>query len=141
MADQVQVAGVIIRNDAGYYLLVQEKQAKAYGLWNMPAGHVDPGETLQQAAIREALEETGYTVELLSDESIIIDSDTEANRLKYSFVARITGGKLTLQPDEILGAGWFSATQVQSLADQAMLRSPWTLKTVHAMERDENSRH
>ncbi len=39
---------------------VQEGQGLAKGLWNLPAGHVDPGETLIEAACKEALEETGY---------------------------------------------------------------------------------
>ncbi len=43
------VAGCVIRRDSTY-LLVQEKQKKAYGLWNLPAGYVDKGETIEQAA-------------------------------------------------------------------------------------------
>ena len=51
------VAGCVIQKD-GKYLLVQEKQQKVYGLWNLPAGHVDEGETFEEAAIRESQEET-----------------------------------------------------------------------------------
>jgi 8-oxo-dGTP pyrophosphatase MutT (NUDIX family) len=42
------------------YLLLRNAKHKA---WGFPKGHVDPGETLRQAAVREALEETGYRVE------------------------------------------------------------------------------
>lgn len=44
------VAGVVIKQD-GKYLLLQEKQPKAYMLWNFPAGKVDIGETFEQTAI------------------------------------------------------------------------------------------
>lgn len=58
------VAGCVIKKD-GNYLLVQERQPKVYGKWNLPAGHVDKDETIEQAAVREAKEETGYEVELI----------------------------------------------------------------------------
>lgn len=57
------VSGVVIEKD-GKYLLVQERQPKARCMWNLPAGRVDEGDTLEQTAIREAKEETGYDVKL-----------------------------------------------------------------------------
>ena len=60
------VAGVVIKKD-GKYLLIQEKKPKAYMLWNFPAGKVDVGESIEQAAIREAKEESGYDVELIKE--------------------------------------------------------------------------
>ena len=57
------VAGVVVCRD-GRYLLVQEKQEHAYGLWNLPAGRVDEGDTIEETAIKEAREETGFIVEL-----------------------------------------------------------------------------
>lgn len=68
------VAGCVVEKD-GNYLLVQEKQPKVYGLWNIPAGHVDEGESLEEAALREVAEETGYTVKL--DKKLSVEhSDT-----------------------------------------------------------------
>jgi 8-oxo-dGTP pyrophosphatase MutT (NUDIX family) len=51
----VTVAAVV--EQAGRYLLVEEHTADGLRL-NNPAGHLDPGESLQQAAVREVLEET-----------------------------------------------------------------------------------
>ena len=48
------VAGVVLEHD-GTYLLVQEKQPRAYGLWNLPAGRVDEGDTIEQTAVKEAI--------------------------------------------------------------------------------------
>lgn len=45
------VAGCLLMKD-GKYLLVQEKRKKVHGLWNLPAGYTDKGETIQQAAVR-----------------------------------------------------------------------------------------
>jgi len=51
----VTVAAVVARD--GRYLLVEERTAEGLRL-NNPAGHLDPGETPEQAAARECLEET-----------------------------------------------------------------------------------
>src|SRR5688572_31807102 len=60
-APHVTVATIIERDDR--FLMVYE-EADGKKVYNQPAGHLDPNETLQEAAIRETLEETGWTVEL-----------------------------------------------------------------------------
>ncbi len=57
----VTVATVIEKD--GKYLLVEEL-CNGQLVFNQPAGHLDPNETLEQAAIRETFEETGWHVEL-----------------------------------------------------------------------------
>lgn len=57
----VTVATVI--EDNGRFLLVEEQQRGRLVL-NQPAGHLEPGESLIEAALRETLEETGWTVEI-----------------------------------------------------------------------------
>lgn len=57
------IVGGIIEKE-GKILLVQEKQEKCYGKWNIPAGHLDYNESLSEGAIREIKEETGCDVEL-----------------------------------------------------------------------------
>ena len=51
-----------VRN--GELLMVQHGGTRTYGLWGLPGGHVDPGETIQDAAVRETLEEAGCRVKL-----------------------------------------------------------------------------
>ena len=54
-------AGVVIKLD-GKYLLIQENSpgGKIHELWSFPSGKVDKGETIEEAAVREAKEESGY---------------------------------------------------------------------------------
>jgi len=59
-------AGVTILDSDSRILLVKEKVADAAGLWHIPAGAVEKDEPLEHAAIREAKEETGLEIELVS---------------------------------------------------------------------------
>jgi len=58
---RVSVATVVVRD--GKMLFVEEESARGLVL-NQPAGHLDPGETLLQAAVRETIEESAWTVRL-----------------------------------------------------------------------------
>ena len=65
MPDRIHltVATVIERN--GCFLMVRETdKISGKSVYNQPAGHVEPGETLKAAALREVQEETGWQVEL-----------------------------------------------------------------------------
>ena len=56
----VTVATIVVRD--GAFLLVEEETRSGVRL-NQPAGHLEAGETLVAAAVRETLEETGYRVD------------------------------------------------------------------------------
>ncbi|MDC0739482.1 NUDIX hydrolase [Cognatishimia sp. SS12] len=50
---------------AGQFLLVKRGKDPGRGLWGFPGGHVEPGETATQAALRELTEETGVHAKAL----------------------------------------------------------------------------
>lgn len=116
------VVGCVVFSD-GRYLLVQEKQQSAYGLWNLPAGHVDKGETLEEAAIREMKEETGYAVELISEIGVYHHIATAP--VKHAYEATIIGGVESLQEDEILQVEWFNFETIKAMHEHGKIRSEW----------------
>ena len=63
-ADRDFVAGAFIVRD-GKVLFLNHKKLD---MWLMPGGHVEPGETPDEAAVRETLEETGLEVEIVGSE-------------------------------------------------------------------------
>lgn len=126
------VAGVVIRKD-DKYLLVQEKSLKAYGLWNFPAGRVEIGDSIEQTAIKEAREESGYEVTLIKKLGIFQHEATEPP--KHAFTAKIIGGDLKYPEDEILDARWFSFEEIKAM--ESSLRGEWITGAITLAEKED----
>lgn len=111
-------ACVVIRDRTGRILL--ERRADC-GWWCLPGGKIDPGETLEQCAEREAFEETGLRVEL--DTLLGIFSDPTRRTVRYpdngdlrqlvdaAWLATPSGGSLKKSP-ESLDLRWFHPHEI-----------------------------
>lgn len=125
----VTVATVITIDDR--YLMVHE-QTDNGPAYNQPAGHLEEDETLQEAAIRETLEETGWRVSLTGVVGIHVYK-APANGVTYvriTFAAEPTTAPIgTVQLDEgIIEALWLTYEEVTAL--KAHLRSPLVLADI-----------
>jgi 8-oxo-dGTP diphosphatase len=58
----IACVGAIISDASGRLLLIKRGHEPGKGLWSLPGGRVEAGETDEQAVVREVLEETGLTV-------------------------------------------------------------------------------
>jgi len=117
-AARVGVGAVIIRD--GQVLLVKRGREPAKGLWAIPGGAVEPGETLQAAAEREILEETGVVIN--AGEPIfafdLIEKD-ETGALKFHYVivdlrAEYISGE-PVAADDAADARWLKPRDLDSL--------------------------
>ena len=117
----VPAATVFVQNDEGQVLLIRRSDN---GLWAMPGGVMEVGETLSQAAEREVLEETGYEVEVVdiigiySDPKHLIAYDDGEVRQQFavSFRGELRGGEARTS-DESLVVSWVDPV---TLPDDAM---------------------
>lgn len=82
------IAGCIIEHE-GKFLLGKRAIDPMKGKWSIPAGFMENGETVEQAAVREVLEETGARVDVLSPYSIF--SVPQMNQVYIIFRARFMG--------------------------------------------------
>jgi ADP-ribose pyrophosphatase YjhB (NUDIX family) len=119
------VAGVVLCR-MGKFLLVQQKKEIAKGLWNIPAGKVEEGYTIEQTAIKEAKEETGYDVTLIR--KIDIFQENEKVPARHAFLGEIIGGNLQFPKDEILDAQWLTYDEIREMKEK--LRGEWVLGAI-----------
>jgi len=120
------VVGCLIFQD-GKYLLVEENPDGRV-VWNLPAGHVDKGEQLEAAAIREAKEETGFDVKLGTQLGLYHESAPQS--VKHVFAAEIIGGVATPQEGEIISVQWLSFDEISQLQSEGKIRAPWVWDAV-----------
>ena len=59
----IPCVGAVIKDARGRLLLIKRGHAPGAGLWSLPGGRIEPGETDAQALVREMREETGLLVE------------------------------------------------------------------------------
>ncbi|WP_341523446.1 NUDIX hydrolase [Pseudomonas sp. G.S.17] len=127
---QAHVTVATIVEDQGRFLIVEElKGGKA--VLNQPAGHLDPDETLQHAAVRETLEETGWDVELTSVIGIYLYT-APSNGVTYQricFAAKPLHHHPDYELDDgIIGPLWLTRDQLQ--AEQHRWRSELVMRCV-----------
>lgn len=67
--NEILKAGCVVISDCNEILLVTDKDKK---MWTFPKGHAEHGETLDQTALREVKEETGYTVKIIKRLSDVV---------------------------------------------------------------------
>lgn len=111
------IVGGVIKKD-NKYLLVQEAQEKCRGKWNIPAGHLDPNETIFEGAKREVFEETGFNVELTGILRIENRVMTDNEFMGVVFSTNIVGGEIRIDPREILDIKWFTYEEVLNMKDE-----------------------
>lgn len=125
-APHVTVAAVIRHGDR--YLMVEE-MAEGRRVFNQPAGHLEPGESLLQAAAREVLEETARPFVPTGLIGVYRWEFSAADRTYLRFCFGGSAGEVVpdraLDPD-ILDTHWLTAAQIRARRDQ--LRSPLVLR-------------
>ncbi|MGI6247204.1 MAG: NUDIX hydrolase [Pseudochelatococcus sp.] len=95
-------------------LLVRRRNPPAAGLWSLPGGRIEPGETPEAAALRELAEETAVAVQPVSLR-FVGRHDVAAHRFVIAvFAARWQGGEAVAGSDSA-AAGWFGADEIAGL--------------------------
>lgn len=124
----VTVAAVVMREQR--FLVVEERIAGRLVL-NQPAGHLEEGETLLDAVVREAREETAWRFEpqALVGTYLWRNPDNGRGFLRFAFCGEVTDHRAQQALDRgIVRALWLSAAELQ--AQPARLRSPLVMRCV-----------
>uniref|UniRef100_A0A1L8DM12 Putative nudix hydrolase fgf-2 n=1 Tax=Nyssomyia neivai TaxID=330878 RepID=A0A1L8DM12_9DIPT len=112
------IVAFVLVNDANEVLMMQESRESCKGKWYLPAGRMEPGETIEQAASREVLEETGLIVDITT---LLMVETAGGSWFRFVVTGDIVGGELktTEQADsESLQAAWVADVSKMSLRSQ-----------------------
>jgi len=113
------VSAAIVRD--GRILVVRRARSPAQGLYTLPGGVVELGETLKEAVAREVREETGMTIEPVAlagfRETVVRDAQDRVERhfVILSFAARWQAGEPVLN-EELSEAHWLKPSELAGLA-------------------------
>ncbi|MFD2190486.1 NUDIX domain-containing protein [Pistricoccus aurantiacus] len=135
---RVTVASVIER--AGCYLMVEELSRNSSGgprtLFNQPAGHLEPGETLVEAAEREIREESAWRVGLTdylglytyhAPDGLVFHS--------HGFSGMVLAHLGTPLDSAILATHWLTFDELEDLERAGRLRSPLVMRRIRDVRR------
>ncbi len=111
------IVGGVVEKD-GKFLLVQEAKEKCRGKWNLPAGHLDPNETIFDGAKREVFEECGCKVEILSVLQIGNKVLKDNSWVSIIFATKLLEDNISFNKEEILDVKWFTYEEILSMKDE-----------------------
>jgi len=118
--DEVSAGGLVISTSGSHGLLIgridQKDANKTRLLWSLPKGHIEPGETPEQAAIREVMEETGIESAIERELGVIdfwfMAGGKRIHKTGHHYLFRETGGLLAPQVSEVDEVAWFPLTEI-----------------------------
>jgi ADP-ribose pyrophosphatase YjhB (NUDIX family) len=118
--DEVSAGGLVIDSTGKLGLLIGRRDLKdATGkriLWSLPKGHIEEGETPEEAALREVQEETGI-VSVIEKSLGVIDfwfmaGGMRIHKTVHHFLFRENGGVLAAQESEVDEVAWFPLAEI-----------------------------
>ena len=97
---EIIVGGIIEKDNK--ILMVKEAKKKCYGKWNVPAGHLENGETIFEGAIREIFEETGCKVRLKNVLPIMSKDIEDTTLIIITFTTELLEENISFNKEVIL---------------------------------------
>ncbi len=133
--EETSAGGLVINEDTlpAQAALIGRLDRRGRLMWSLPKGHLEAGETAEQAAIREVREETGIQGVIVEPLGTIdfwfVAEGRRIHKTVHHFVMRATGGSINADDPEVATVEWFPLDRIESLlayADERrlMLRLP-----------------
>ncbi|MGH2911927.1 MAG: NUDIX hydrolase [Solirubrobacteraceae bacterium] len=114
---EVSAGGVVVHENHVLAIVPARRAADGSEVLALPKGHLDEGETAEQAAAREVREETGVTAELLGELGEVrywyMRDRRKIAKSVHFFLFRYVSGDLEDHDDEVLEARWIGLVDAQ----------------------------
>jgi 8-oxo-dGTP diphosphatase len=123
---RIPCVGAVIKDEAGRLLLIKRGHEPSAGLWSIPGGRIEPGESDAGALIREVLEETGLAVAVGRLLGVVQRPGLAGAVVDISdYLAVVTGGELAAG-DDAADARWVTPAQLAQMEARGELTSGLT---------------
>jgi ADP-ribose pyrophosphatase YjhB (NUDIX family) len=110
----IGVGGAVVRD--GRLLLVRRATRRGRGNWQLPGGYIEPDETIEQAVVREVLEESGVTAAVEGVLGLRNRYDPDlGNGIYVVLLLYPVGGKPKADGQEVDQAGYFTLEEIRAL--------------------------
>ncbi|WP_225735747.1 NUDIX hydrolase [Gulosibacter chungangensis] len=115
MSQIISAASAVAIDGQGRLLLVKRGREPQRGRWSLPGGKINPGESFEDAAIREFAEETGLVIEIIRKLGITRMPTLDGREYEiHNFYTRVIRGELAAA-DDAAGARWFPLNELYDL--------------------------
>ena len=118
--DEVSAGGLVVDSTGKLGLLIGRRDIKDVSgkriLWSLPKGHIEEGETPEEAALREVAEETGIQSKIEKSLGVIdfwfMAGGKRIHKTVHHYLFREDGGTLAAQETEVDEVAWFPLTEI-----------------------------
>ena len=118
--DEVSAGGLVVDSSGKLGLLIGRKDVKDLSgkriLWSLPKGHIEEGETPEEAALREVHEETGIQSKIEKSLGVIdfwfMAGGKRIHKTVHHYLFRENGGALLAQETEVDEVAWFPLSEI-----------------------------
>ncbi|TSA51510.1 MAG: NUDIX domain-containing protein [Actinobacteria bacterium] len=114
--EEISAGGLVIDPSGALGLLIGRHDKRGRTLWSLPKGHIESGETPEDAALREVAEETGIESVITRSLGVIdfwfMAEGKRIHKTVHHYLFRMTGGTLAPQQIEVDEVAWFPLEEV-----------------------------
>lgn len=120
IVEETSAGGLVLdlRGPIPVAALIARRQRRGRLIWLLPKGHVEPGETIEVAAIREVGEETGILGSILAPLGIIdfwfMTKTHRTHKTVHHYLMQAKGGELSDSDIEVSQVAWVPLAEVSS---------------------------
>lgn len=116
--DETSAGGLVVDTGTGRAALIGRLDRRGRLLWSLPKGHLEAGETAEQAAVREVAEETGIAGVVLAELGVIdywfVAEGRRIHKTVHHFLMRAVGGELSDADVEVTEVAWVPLADLQT---------------------------
>lgn len=117
-------AGAVVVNSDGKWLVVKKKYSGLKGVWSIPAGFVQYGETADEAALREVREETGIhciVTGMVGFRTGVIRGEVSDNMAIFACRPINENQPIRIQEKELYDAKWLSVNELLTCGEASVM--------------------